>query len=84
MPAAKWAMTDGERMLVGSASRIASASCSAASANLPSSARLMTSQERSQTDGGAAIPKCSETQSAGNAARLSVASSTARSYSPRK
>ena len=35
-------------------------------------------------DAGAVSPKRSETQSAGNAAMLSVASSTTRSYSPRR
>ena len=44
MPAAKWARPTVYACCVGSASRIASASYSAASANRPSSARLMTSQ----------------------------------------
>ena len=44
MPAAKWAKPMVNACCVGSASRIASASYSAASANRPSSARLMTSQ----------------------------------------
>ena len=47
MPAAKWARPTVNACCVGSASRIASASCSAASANRPSSARLMISQPRS-------------------------------------
>ena len=47
MLAAKWARPTVNACCVGSARRIASAACSAASRNLPSSARLMTSQQRS-------------------------------------
>src|SRR5215831_4616690 len=75
--------TDGERMLGRFSEAEASASYLAASANLPSSARLMISQARPKTDAGTAIPKYSWTHSAGSAARLPPANSMTRSYSPR-
>lgn len=59
MLAAKWAQAMVNACCVGSAIRIASASYLAASANRPSSARLMVSQARLKIDAGTAIPKYS-------------------------
>src|SRR5262249_14257067 len=83
MLAAKYAQPIVCVCCVGLASWIASALYFAASANLPSSARLITSQTRPKTDGGTARPRYSWAHSAGRAARFSTPISTTRWYSPR-
>src|SRR6266481_5689658 len=73
MLAAKWAQEMVNACCVGSAIWIASTSYLVASANLPSSARLMISQARLATGAVTVRPKYSLTHSVGSAARFSVA-----------